>query len=221
VKDLPLAERPRERLLRLGASALSNVELIALILGEGVSGKSALDVAAEILAHFRDLESLYGASMEELIAFGGMGVAKAARLKAALTLSSGLNRLPKQAKKYYTADPADIFSYVVEDFLGKDVEILLMVYLDARCRAFQKEVIGIGTLTELLLDPREIFYRAIKRRADQFILVHNHPSGDPYPSDEDIRVSKIVLNISCMMQCKMKDHIIIAGDSYYSIGHLL
>lgn len=216
--ELPREDRPRERLLRLGAKALSSVELLAIILGEGTRGKSALVLAAEIISHFRTLEGLYEASVEEITLFNGVGISKAIKIKAALELSFQLLSMPKQEKVYYGSSPEEIFHYVKEDFVGKQVEILMIVYLDSRSRAFKKEVIGIGTLNSLLLEPREIFYHAIKKRADQFILVHNHPSGDSTPSEEDIHISKILFQISCMMNCKMKDHIIVAGDSYMSIN---
>ncbi len=217
MQDLPLEERPRERLQRLGAGSLSSVELIAIILGEGTRGKSALQLAAEVISRFRSLEGLYQATLEELTSIEGIGEAKAIRLKAALQLSSQLKQLPVKKKIYYSAVPDDIFSYIKEDFIGKEVEVLLMVYLDSRLRAFHKEVIGIGTLNSLLLDPKEVFYRAIKKRADQFILAHNHPSGDPSPSEEDIRISKILFQMSCLMECKMRDHLIVSGDRYISL----
>jgi len=220
VKDLPLYERPRERLISLGEGALSSVELIAIILGEGTKGKSALELAAEIVAHFKGIEALFSATIEELIEFNGLGIAKAVRLKAALSLSLKLQSLPKIKTKALGSEPEEIFLYVQEDFLGKDVEMLMMVHLDSRGHPFQKEIIGIGTLNALLVDPKEIFYRAIKRRSNQFILVHNHPSGDVLPSDDDIRVSKKIYQISTLMQCLMKDHIIVSNEKYFSIRHL-
>jgi DNA repair protein RadC len=217
ILDLPKSDRPRERLLRLGAKALSSVELLAIILGEGTRGKSALHLSAEIISYFRTLEALEKASVEEISVFQGIGVAKAVKIKAALELSRQLLAMPKPGKIYYSSTPEDIFAYVKEDFIGKQVEILMIVYLDSRLRVFQKEIIGIGTLNALLVEPREVFYHAIKKRADQFILVHNHPSGDSSPSEEDIRTSKNLFQMSCMMGCVMKDHLIIAGDSYSSI----
>lgn len=218
METLPQHDRPRERLMRLGEDALSTVELLAIVLGCGTKNKSALTLAAELLATFDGIEGLKVASIEELIEVEGIGTAKAIQIKAALSLSQDLS--PKKQIKnlpfsYHTS--RELYEAIRGDFVGKNVEVLLLLCCNVRREVFHKEIIAVGTLTGLLLHPREIFYHVFKRKAHHFILAHNHPSGDPEPSPEDIQVSKILFQSSQLMGCLLKDHLILGSGGFVSL----
>lgn len=210
---LPVSERPRERLMREGADALSTIELIAIILGSGTKERSVLDLSQEVLVHFGSLDRLFDASVAELMAIKGIGAAKALQLKAAFGLATRSDR----------ADPLKIEKPIHAYLLAKDEiarckqEVLLVLLRDVRGGLIQKEKVGVGTLSQVLVHPREVFYPAVRHKAHSLILAHNHPSGDPTPSSADLSLTKALLNASQIMGIGLDDHLIVCVDQYVSM----
>ncbi|MCH9612439.1 MAG: hypothetical protein S4CHLAM102_09290 [Chlamydiia bacterium] len=219
MKNFPVSERPRERLLHLGTDRLSTAELLAILLGSGTTGKTAIELAQELLVHFGGLSGLYQASVHELQQIRGMGQAKAIGIKSALSLSM---RLKEESAFDPVAirSPEDLYNHVERHFFGEKREKALVVLLDTRQRAFHTELIGIGSLTEVVVHPREIFAEAVRRSAKSLVLVHNHPSGDPSPSDADIQITKVLIQSGNVMGISIRDHIIVGKNCFASLKEL-
>lgn len=216
ISQIPKEERPRERLVQLGADALSIAELLALSLGSGRRGVSAIALAHEILAHFGDLQTLCSASLEELMKIKGVGFAKATQLKGAFALVKRTYR-KVAPPRYCVRDPGDVYALVAPQFEGKKQELCAVMLRDTRGYIFHDEVLGLGTLNQVLIHPREIFSVAIQHRAYSLIIAHNHPSGDPSPSKSDIEVTKLLTYSGRMTGILLDDHLIIGGASYTSL----
>lgn len=216
LKTLPLNERPRERLLHFGPDVLSAAELLAVILGFGTKGKSVLLLANELLSHFGSLSQLLEASIEDLCQVKGLGRAKAVQLKAAFSLAS---RVSREKKPFGERITTSLQAYLwVRDFIVHEkIEVFGVLLLDARGAAIRWEVISRGTLTKTLVHPREVFHPAIRHMAASLILVHNHPSGDPTPSDEDLAITHQLISVSHSMMIPISDHLIIARSGYISL----
>ncbi len=214
-KELPLSERPRERLLKCGPQALSSIELLAILLGSGTKGKSVLAVAQELLSHFGSLNQLQEASIDDLCLVKGLGPAKAVQLKAALSLAARAyrERIPP-AEKLDT--PLKAYFWVRDLIAHEKKEIFGVILLDAKSAALRWEVISVGTLTQTLVHPREVFHPAIRYTAASLILVHNHPSGDPTPSLEDKRLTDHLLSASRTVGIPIIDHLIIGKEKFVS-----
>lgn len=215
-KQMPPSELPRERLMRDGVQALSLQELIAILLGTGTQGKSVLILAQELLLRFGGIEGLLNASIEELTQVKGMGKAKAILLKAALGIAQRAaqeKELPQ--KKILTVEDAVTIAQPLIAHLKK--EALLVILRDVKCRLIHREVISLGTLSEVLVHPREVFQLAIKHGAHSLIVCHNHPSGDPTPSQQDIDLTKRLLDCSKLLSIALVDHLIICKNTYFSM----
>src|SRR5271154_3156537 len=188
MRELPPAERPRERLLNQGANALKTAELLAILLRTGTSGRPVLDLADFLLAHFGSLEALSRAPVGELAKIKGVGEAKAIGLKAAFALAARLARTEAEARAVENAD--DIARLLGEEIRLLDYESVRVVSLNTKHMVLAVDEISRGTLNESLFHPREAFRGAVARGAHAVILVHNHPSGNPKPSDADLRVTR-------------------------------
>lgn len=215
LKELPLSERPRERLMQYGPQVLSSSELIALILGSGTKGKSVLTLSQELLSQFGSLNHLLEASIEDLCQVKGLGKAKAIQLKAALTLA---NRVYREKKPMTERLHSSLQAYLwVRDFVvNEKKEIFGVILLDARGAVIRWEVISVGTLTHVIIHPREVFHPAIKYLAAALILVHNHPSGDPTPSLEDRQLTEKLIHASQSIAIPIVDHLVIGSRGYTS-----
>ena len=215
LKELPLSERPRERLLLHGSSALSSIELIALILGSGTKGKSVLSLSQELLSQFGSLCHLQEATIEDLCQVKGLGKAKAIQIKAALTLAARTTRekspLPERLET-----PLKAYLWVRDLVVHEKKEVFGVILLDARGSPIRWEVVSVGTLTQTLVHPREVFHPAIRYLAASLILVHNHPSGDPTPSEEDKRLTRQLKVASQSMGIPILDHLIIGKEGFIS-----
>jgi DNA repair protein RadC len=216
IKNWPEGERPRERLLRHGAHNLSEAQLLAIILRTGGGGKSALDLAIEILDSFEDLKKIETASLSELAPFKGMGKAKVAQLKAAFELGRRLTEEPYIKGPVFSSG-RDVYAYYHSRFKNFKKEVFWCAMLDAKNRIFKDYRISEGTLTHSLIHPREAFRDAIKESAASVIFVHNHPSGDPSPSREDIQVTERLVSAGGIIGIKVLDHIIIGDEKYTSM----
>jgi DNA repair protein RadC len=216
IKSWPEGERPRERLLKHGADRLSDAQLLAIILRTGGGGKSALDLAMEILSGFDDLRGIEHAAPGEFSRFKGMGNAKVAQLKAALELGRRLLAVPVQRGPAFSTS-SDVYAHYHQRLRDLKKEVFYCAMLDAKNRINKECCVSEGTLTNSLIHPREAFKNAIRESAAAVIFVHNHPSGDPQPSREDIIVTERLVNAGEIVGIKVLDHIIIGDNRYTSM----
>jgi DNA repair protein RadC len=213
IRDMAVVERPRERLAKLGAEALKAEELLALVLRTGYRGHGAVEVAREILAKVPPVQ-LLGMPFSTLAALRGMGPSRAAALLAAAELTRRSDKV-MEASVPVLQSMSDVVAQAVE-IREKKKEYLLAFFLNARHQLIAKETISIGTLTASLAHPREIFAPAIGKAAAGVILVHNHPSGDPSPSDEDLRLTQRIAQAGQIMGIELLDHLIVSASGCYS-----
>ena len=216
IKDWPEDERPRERLLRQGADNMSDAQLIAIILRTGGHGKSAMDMAMELIGMFGGLRELEQASISEVCTLKGLGTAKAAQLRAALELGKRLLGNTANKGPAFSAGQ-DVYAYFYPRFTGLKKEVFHCAMLDVKNRLIRDSRISEGTLTSSLIHPREAFREAIKESAVSVIFVHNHPSGDPHPSREDIMITGRLESAGETVGIKVLDHIIIGDGQYVSM----
>jgi DNA repair protein RadC len=217
IHDLPLSERPRERLLKHGIEALSVQELIALILGRGVKDESVMVTAQKLVSQFGNLNNLAKASVEELTEIKGIGPAKAAQIKAAFELGKRLESYSDEGSKATVKSPEDAIKAVKTQLKGKKKEHFLALSLDTRNHLIDTHQISIGSLDSSIVHPREVFKDAISDSAASVIFVHNHPSGDPTPSEDDIKLTKRLAEVGQIMGIDVLDHIIICDKDYLSM----
>lgn len=217
VRDMPLSERPRERLLRYGPEAISIQELIAIILGRGGPGKPVMTLAQELLNRFGSLRGIAAASVGELQQVAGVKLAKAAQLKAVFELGRRLEEEAAQTGGQTVRSPEDVFRAVKARAKGKKKEHFWVIFLDVRNRITGIEEVSVGSLDASLAHPREVFKPAIDVRAASVVLVHNHPSGDPEPSEEDIKLTRRMMQAAEVVGIGLTDHIIVCDRSYVSL----
>lgn len=219
IRDLPAEERPREKLLRNGPSSLSDPELLAIFLRVGTAGRSAIDLAREILQRFDSLVGLSRAGFAELARVKGIGLAKAAQLAAAAELGNRLAR--ERLKSQPMNEPALVYDLLGPEMRALRQECLRVILLDTRHHLMRVQEITRGTLDESLAHPREILRECIVHSAYGFILVHNHPSGQSTPSQADREMTRRIQRASAEIGIHLVDHIIIGGpqeaqDPYFS-----
>ena len=218
IKEWPEDERPREKMRRQGAASLTNAELLALILrtGDTATGKSAIDLGREIISHFGDnLRELGNADISEITAIKGMGPAKATGIKAAFTLASRFQARKLERLDRFTS-PRQVFDYFHHEFRDSRKEYFLVLLLDGKNRIIRRVQISEGSLNQSIVHPREVFAPAVKESAAAVILVHNHPTGDPAPSSEDIAITRRLRDAGEIMGIRVLDHIIVGdGDDAY------
>jgi DNA repair protein RadC len=214
--NIPIEERPRERFVTQGEDALSNSEILAILLGTGIKGLSALQLANRLLMHFDGLDKLLDASLIELQGFSGIGKAKAIQLRAAFSLIKRSRKM-KAIEPPIISDSLSAFIALEDLFFGKKIELLAVISLDAKLALLQREIIGMGTLTEVLVHPREVFLPAIRSYAHSIVVAHNHPSGDLTPSKEDIHLAERLDKCAEILDIAILDHLIIADGQFLSL----
>lgn len=210
---MPEFERPREKLTKKGARALKKEELLAIILRTGLKGKNAVGVAKDILEKYGDKKFL-DASYEELRNIRGVGPTKAVQILAAIELGSRLFK-EKSEKEVYINSPQDVIKET-EHIKENKKENFVVLYLDARSKLIYKETVSIGSLNANLVHPREVFEPAVRHLAAQIILTHNHPSGDPEPSEDDLVITKRLVEAGKILGIEVFDHIIVVKDDFFS-----
>lgn len=214
--DLPAAERPRERLERHGGRALSTPELLAITLRTGSNGESVMRLAERLLAHFDGLNGIRRASIRELQTVRGIGPAKAVEIKAALELGRRL-MAATPGERPQVKSPADAANLLMAEMMFLEQEQLRVLLLDTRNRVLSAPTVYVGSLNTAVVRVGELFRFAIKENAAALIVVHNHPSGDPTPSPEDVRVTRSLVEAGRLLNVELLDHIVIGRNRFVSL----
>ncbi|RBW71642.1 RadC family protein [Bacillus taeanensis] len=214
--NLPKQERPRERLLYEGVEALSNQELLAILLRTGTVNDSVIQLSQRLMQSFDGLRMLQHATVEELIAVKGIGLAKAVQILAAFELGRRIHR-QHSGEKYTIRTPEDGANYVMEELRFLTQEHFVCIYLNMKNQVIHRQTVFIGSLNASIVHPREVFKEGLKRSAASIICFHNHPSGDPAPSHEDIEVTKRLVECGQLLGMEVLDHIIIGDKRYISL----
>lgn len=222
VNDMPKEERPRERLQRFGAEALSAQELLALIIGRGVSGRSVMTIAQELMARFGNARGISEATIEELSKVKGVGLAKAAQLKACFELGKRKELETEYGyEDYDIKNPQIVVKAIRARIKDMKKEHFMLMILNTRNKIVRIENISVGTLNASLVHPREVFNKAIAHAASSVVIAHNHPSGDPEPSEEDLKITRRLIEAGKILGIEVLDHIIIGKHTVKSAitGH--
>ena len=215
IKDWPAAERPREKLLELGAGALSDAELLAIFLRVGVVGKSAVDLARDLLSQFGSLNAIFSASESELSHVHGMGASKYVQLQAIFEMSRRALVEQLQEKNVFES-PQQVHDFLVLKLGNLNKEVFLVLFLDAQHRLQATEEMFSGSLMKTSVYPREVVKRAMHHNAAAVIFAHNHPSGVAKPSQADELITKQLKQALALVDVKVLDHFIVAGNQTMS-----
>jgi DNA repair protein RadC len=217
IKDLPRAQRPRERLLEAGEDHLSDVELLAIIIRNGSGKETALDLAARLLSTYGNFRSLADCTAGELTRVNGIGPAKAAQIKAALAIA---RRYASERLEPGTvvSGSQQLFDYMRQKLRGLKKETFYSLMLDTKHRVIRQEQVAVGSLNESVVHPREVFKSAIRESAARVVFVHNHPSGNPEPSPQDRRLTARLCQAGELVGIQVLDHIIVGDDGYFSFA---
>ena len=219
IKDWPEEDRPREKLLARGAEALSETELLAIVLrtGNASTGESAVDQARLLLNRFQNLKGIDDASVQELSAIKGIGPAKTAELKACMEIARRLRQRKWEAGDALRSSE-DVFRHFSERLVKEKREIFYVVLLNNKNRKIREVKISEGSLTASLVHPREVYNPVIRESAAAVIFVHNHPSGDPAPSPEDLEITRRLKEVGEVMGIRVLDHVVVGHDRYFSFS---
>jgi len=216
IKEMPEEMRPRERMAKDGPETLSNQELLAILLRTGTRKETAVDLAARLLTNVGSLRGLVGVTIEELSQIPGIGLAKAAHVKAAIELGKRVaTTAPENRPAIRT--PADVSRLVMEDMRHLDKEHFRVILLNTKHHVLSVEAVSVGSLSTSIVHPREVFKNPIRKSAAAVILVHNHPSGDPTPSREDVDVTRRLEEAGRLLGIDILDHVIIGDNRYCSL----
>ena len=222
VRDLPKSERPRERLSNIGVDKVSSQELLAVILGRGIKGESVLKTVDNLMKHFKNLQNILEASIEDLMKVRGIGFAKACQLAASFELSKRLIKEnleieKERIKKDAVTKPEEIVKFIRSEIEDFSKENFFVVSFDVRNKVLGIDKSSGGTLSASLVHPRETFEKAIRRHAAQIIVAHNHPSGNPEPPEDDVRITKRLYESGKIMGIELLDHIVITKEGFCSM----
>lgn len=216
IKDLPLSERPRERLKHYGAGALSTSELLAIILRTGVGGENVINLATRLLAQFGGLGGLFKADFAQISALKGMGEAKTAQVKATLELGRRLLTASPEERPQVKS-PADVANLLLLEMGALEQEEMRVLFLDTKSRVLGVSTIYMGSLHTAWLRVGELFREAVRRNCAAIIIVHNHPSGDPTPSPDDVKITQEIAKAGELLGIEVLDHLVIGSQRYISL----
>lgn len=216
IKDIPVEDRPRERLIKYGTEALSNAELLAIIIRTGTKSDNAINIANRILGSKEGLNFLSNSTLQELGNIKGIGIAKAAQIKAAVELGRRL-KVYRIDNKLKISSPKDAAEIVMEDMRHLKKEHLRVIFLNTKNVVIDISDLSIGSLNASVVHPREIFSEAIRKSSASIIVCHNHPSGDPTQSQEDVNITKRLYEVGKIVGIDLLDHIIIGDNCYVSL----
>lgn len=217
IREWPAEDRPRERFLTKGAEALSDAECLAIVLGTGIPGQTALDQAQSLLAAFGSLGEIAAREVQELAWIGGLGIAKAVRLGAAVELTRRLRARPG-AGRVRLSSPDEVAGYYGPVLEAKKKEVFRVALLDSQNGLLRDVQVSEGSLSAAIVHPREVFRSAILEATAHLILVHNHPSGDPTPSKEDLQLTRQLVEGARLLGMRIHDHVIIGHGRHASFA---
>lgn len=216
IRDFPEDERPRERFEQNGPESLSNHELLAILLRTGTKEESVLQLANRLLTNFEGLRLLKDATLDEMTAIKGIGKAKAIQVLAAIEIGRRISNLAYD-DRYVIRSPEDCANYVMNDMRFLSQEHFVCLYLNTKNQVLHKKTVFIGSLNASIVHPREVYKEALRRSAASVICLHNHPSGDPAPSREDIEVTKRLAESGKIIGIELLDHVIIGENKFVSL----
>jgi len=212
IKEMPEEERPREKLLKYGPESLRTYELLSIIIGKGTKKENVIDISKKIIDSYGNLKNIENLSVKKVQELFGLPFVISCQVVALFEIAK---RIYSKREDVYLRSPKEVFEYVKELSKNKK-EIFKGLYLDVKNRLICDEIISIGTINASLVHPREVFNPAIKNHAFSIILVHNHPSGDPKPSQDDINITKSLIKASKYIEIEILDHIIVGRENYFS-----
>lgn len=216
MRDMPQHERPRERLMRSGAGSLSEVELLAVIISRGTKGMPVRDIAERLISQFGSVAEVGRAGVAELRKVAGIGPAKACQIVAAFELARRADDLPLARERPDMSTPAAVVQQVRPRLARQMKECFVSLFLDSRSRLLGMDDVSVGCLDSTLAHPREVFEKAVRAGAAAVVVAHNHPSGDPQPSDDDIRLTRRLVEAGKILGIRLLDHVIVTRDGHYS-----
>lgn len=216
IKDIPVEDRPRERLLKYGPEVLSNAELLAILLRTGTKSENAISIANRIMGQQDGIKFLAFCTAQELSQINGIGSAKASQILAAVELGKRI-RGYRTDKKIKIGSPSDAVDIVMEDMRYLRKEHLKVIFLNTKNQIIEVKDLSIGSLNASVVHPREVYSEAIRKSSSSIIICHNHPSGDPTPSQEDINITKRLHEVGKLVGIDLLDHLIIGDGSYISL----
>ncbi|MDF1506875.1 DNA repair protein RadC [Robertmurraya sp. DFI.2.37] len=216
IRDFPESERPRERFEQSGPASLSNHELLAILLRTGTKEESVLQLSNRLLTNFEGLRLLKEATLDEITAIKGIGKAKAIQVLAAVEIGRRISNLSYD-DRYIIRSPEDGANYVMNDMRFLAQEHFVCLYLNTKNQVLHKKTVFIGSLNASIVHPREVFKEALRRSSASVICLHNHPSGDPTPSREDIEVTKRLVEAGKIIGIEILDHLIIGENKFVSL----
>lgn len=216
IKDIPQSERPREKLLSQGVESLNNEELLAIILGTGVKGENVINLSRRIISELNGLDGILSASLEQVKAIKGVKDSKGSQIIAIAELSKRIGSL-KTTIRQKVNKPNDLADLLYPEMTSLTQEVLKLIILNTKNEILKTKDVFKGTLNSSLVHPREIFNEALKSSAASIIICHNHPSGDPTPSKEDITITKRISDCGRLLGVNLTDHIIIGNNKYVSL----
>lgn len=216
LREVPAVERPRERMVEHGIASLSTTEILALILGRGTAGQPVMQISHQLLSGFGSLKGIAEASLQDLQQIKGVGLAKAAQLQACAEIARRMQQAEVQDKTKLV-NPETVWQLARSKVSHYHKEHYILLTLDVRQRLLGVDILSIGNLDAALVHPRETFEMAIRRHAAKVIVCHNHPSGDPTPSEDDVMVTKRLITAGKILGIAVIDHVIITHEQYYSL----
>lgn len=218
MKDIPISERPRERLLKYGPSSLSNEELLSIILKTGTKNKSVRILAIELLKEINNIKDLNDITINRLVSIKGIGITKAIEVLSSIELGKRIYLDNEELKMIKMTNPQTVFQYTKYLFQNKKQEHFYCLYFDTKQKLIEKKLLFIGTINKSIVHPREVFKYAYLLSASSIVCIHNHPSNDLIPSKEDILLTDALVNIGYIQNIPILDHIIVGNYNYYSFN---